>query len=74
MAAAALASKSTPMISRLSNVLRNTNKLAEGVRLVDSVPAEIVDDIFSHALKKQTGRPCSGAPCWLPATLATDHH
>lgn len=26
-----------------------------GMRLADSVPREIVDDIFAHALKKQTG-------------------
>lgn len=26
-----------------------------GARLADSVPREIVDDIFAHALKKQTG-------------------
>jgi hypothetical protein len=28
---------------------------AHGTRLADSVPREIVDDIFAHALKKQTG-------------------
>ncbi|KAI8474219.1 MAG: mitochondrial branched-chain alpha-ketoacid dehydrogenase kinase-domain-containing protein [Monoraphidium minutum] len=28
---------------------------AGGARLADSVPREIVDDIFAHALKKQTG-------------------
>ena len=28
---------------------------ASGTRLADSVPREIVDDIFAHALKKQTG-------------------
>lgn len=45
------------MISRLSSaVARTASKLQqEGVRLVDSLPREIVDDIFSHALKKQTG-------------------
>lgn len=44
------------MISRLSGaVVRTASKLHEGVRLVDSVPRAVVDDIFSHALKKQTG-------------------
>lgn len=28
---------------------------ATSVKLVDSVPREVVDDIFSCALKKQTG-------------------
>lgn len=28
---------------------------AEGIRLADCVPRELVDDIFAHALKKQTG-------------------
>lgn len=28
---------------------------ATGTRLADTVPREIVDDIFAHALKKQTG-------------------
>lgn len=27
----------------------------EGIRLADCVPRELVDDIFAHALKKQTG-------------------
>lgn len=30
-------------------------KAVAGTRLADSVPRETVDDIFAHALKKQTG-------------------
>jgi pyruvate dehydrogenase kinase 2/3/4 len=29
--------------------------VAKGSRLIDVVPKDVVDDIFSHALKKQTG-------------------
>lgn len=42
------------MISRLTTVVARAVEGA-GVRLVDSVSREVVDDIFGHALKKQTG-------------------
>lgn len=32
-----------------------TSGAAKGARLADCVPREVVDDIFAHALKKQTG-------------------
>lgn len=50
---AALA-ESSAMISRLTTAVARAAQGA-GVRLVDSVPREVVDDIFGHALKKQTG-------------------
>ena len=46
--------ESSPMISRLTSVVARAVEGA-GVRLVDSVPRALVDDIFGHALKKQTG-------------------
>ena len=42
------------MISRLTTVVARAVEGA-GARLVDSVSREVVDDIFGHALKKQTG-------------------
>lgn len=44
-------------VSRLANsVLRQANAAKQiGVRLGDSYPKELVDDIFASALKKQTG-------------------
>lgn len=51
--AAAFANGMARAVMRAANATGST--VASGVRLVDCMPREIVDDIFSHALKKQTG-------------------
>lgn len=45
------------MAGRLAAMRHGLAKAAAGasVKLVDSLPRELVDDIFSCALKKQTG-------------------
>lgn len=50
--AAAMASGMARAVVRAANV---TNTAMAGVRLADTLPRAVVDDIFSHALKKQTG-------------------
>ena len=51
--AAAAAPKLSSMASRVASLLRSAKPAV--ARLADSVPRDVVDDIFGCALKKQTG-------------------
>ena len=51
-AAAAMVSGLAKAVVRAANATSGT---ARGARLADCVSREVVDDIFAHALKKQTG-------------------
>lgn len=51
--AAAYAMGMARAMARIASATSST--VAMGHRLMDTVPRQIVDDIFAHALKKQTG-------------------
>lgn len=54
--AAELAYMQASKVAKASGALRYLNRAGSKVaRLADSAPREVVDDIFSCALKKQTG-------------------
>lgn len=53
--AAAAELVSTMKVSRVAGALSRALKGSKVARLADSAPREVVDDIFSCALKRQTG-------------------
>jgi hypothetical protein len=53
--AAELAYMAASKASRVAGALKSLRGGSKVARLADSAPREVVDDIFSCALKKQTG-------------------
>lgn len=60
MAALQTAAETVAMVSGMARAVARATSIAQstvnhGTRLVDTFPRQVVDDIFAHALKKQTG-------------------